>query len=294
MLELEWRIKVVSEKPFVENALINMYMESSRVNYAENVFKGMSIHVRDVISWNTMITGYIWYKKHSLALALFRLMVQEQGNGILDPGILVKVMPAVVSLQQGREIHGFGLKRGYCRSNLYFSSSLLHMYAEYGAVNSAAKLFENLGNRDVVTWTAMITAYAKHGRSEDSLRLFNNMRRQGLKPNNITFTSVFITCSQAGLVEEAKEYFNCMTQEYGLMPEVHNYAALVDMLCRTGQLREALMFIEAMPVKPTAPIWGALLASCGKRCGEARMIRETMKRCRMKNVVGLSALHVTN
>ncbi|XP_042507206.1 pentatricopeptide repeat-containing protein At4g38010-like [Macadamia integrifolia] len=322
--------KPETTRPFVKNALIHMYIESLRcLTYAEKVFQGMAAEERDVVTWTTMISGYLHCKLENKALETFQSMLWEyHENASLDAVTLAAVIPALRSLWQGKEIHCFAIKNGHDRRNMFVISSLLNMYAEYGAIGYATKIFQRVEERNVVVWTAMIMGYAKHGLSEGCLRLFDEMRLQaGVTPNELTFMGVFTACSHAGLVEKAQECFKVMTQEYGLMPDLHHYAAMVDVLGRAGRLREARNFIEAMPMKPSTPIWGSLLAYCGlhqdmelaeevakivldlepdnpgnfvhlsnmlaqeQRWDDASMVRETMKCLGLKKVPGCSFVH---
>ncbi|KAI3994394.1 hypothetical protein MKX01_012651 [Papaver californicum] len=167
----------------VENALIHMYLESSCLSYAEKVFQGISTDIRDRITWTTMISGYVRNDMHYLALATFRCMLMQQqqcncGEVVLslDSATLATVMPSLTLLRHGKEIHCFALKRGFDRSNVFVATSLLHMYGELGSIECAAKQFKRVEEKkNVAVWTAMLTAYAKHGRSNDCFRLFDEM-----------------------------------------------------------------------------------------------------------------------
>ncbi|KAJ8628849.1 hypothetical protein MRB53_022172 [Persea americana] len=311
---------------FVGNALVHMYLELNCLSYAEKVFEGMCS--RDLITWTTMISGYVRCGLGSLAVAAFRLLVEK--NVKLDPVVLVCVMPAIGFLWLGKEMHGFVVRRGLEGSNAFIGSSLLHMYAEFGSIEYAANLFERIHEKNAVLWTTMIMAYAKHGKSEDSLRLFEQMRREaGVTPNHLTFMGVLTACAHAGLVEQAKECFKCMIDEHQLKPDMHHYAAMVDVMGRAGQLREAMEFIRAMPVEPSPPVWGALLASCavhqdlemgrevaeivmrmepenpsnfvllsnmfagGQRWDEVGIVRETMRRRGLQKEFGSSLIYAS-
>ena len=76
------------------------------------------------------------------------------------------------------------------------------MYAKCGSIKTARKLFDNMSNKNVVSWNAMIVGYGMHGYGEDALVLFTPMQQRGVKPNEITFISVLSACSHAGLVDE--------------------------------------------------------------------------------------------
>ncbi|XP_077216268.1 putative pentatricopeptide repeat-containing protein At3g23330 [Tasmannia lanceolata] len=264
VIRREFQAKVtVTRRSYVENALIHMYLESSCLIYAERIFQQIPMEKRDLVRWTTMISGYARYKLGNLAITAFRSMV-NCGIGKPDPVSFAAVMPSVGSLQEGKEMHCFAIRSGFDDSNAFVASSLLHMYAELGSISCAAKFFERILDRNVVVWTVMIMAYAKHGQCEDSLKLFEEMRTQtSVIPNCLTFMAVLTACAHGGMVEQAKECFKCMTNEYGLTADMHHYAAMVDVLGRAGRLKEAFDFIQAMPVEPSAPVLGALLASCG-------------------------------
>jgi pentatricopeptide repeat protein len=123
-------------------------------------------------------------------------------------------------------------------------------------------VFNNMSQRDVVSWTAILAGYGVHGHGKETLKLFQEMQQAGLKPNHITFTALLSACSHAGLVNEGWLYFDCMSRDYCIAPSAEHYACMVDLLGRAGRLDEAYEFIQNMPIKPTGSVWGALLGAC--------------------------------
>lgn len=112
-------------------------------------------------------------------------------------------------------------------------------------------------DRDVVSWSSLISACALHGEAETALEMFRRMEDAGLEPDGITFLAVLKACSHAGLPDEALRCFARM-REAGS----DHYACLVDVLGRAGRLWEAYEVIKGMPVEVTAKAWGALLGAC--------------------------------
>ncbi|CAD6340467.1 unnamed protein product [Miscanthus lutarioriparius] len=147
-------------------------------------------------------------------------------------------------------------------------------------------------DRNVVSWTAMVSGYAQNGRHEDAVRTFLEMwegagvrpnevtvssvlpacaavgalalgkKMTGAKPDGITFVGVILACTHGGLVDEGKLLFNSMREEFGLKPRIEHYGCMVDLLGRAGLLKEADSLIASMPMEPDAVIWGALLGAC--------------------------------
>eukprot|EP01018_Ginkgo_biloba_P034994 Gb_38301 [translate_table: standard] len=248
----------------LRNSLVGMYTKCGRIEIARHLFDKMS--VRDAVSWSAMISGYA---QHGLANEALILFHQMQLAGLKsDMVAMVSVLPAcsdLAALQQGKMIHGCIVKSGF-ESNVVVGTALVDMYAKCGSIKVARQVFDKMPNRDVVSWSAMIAGYGMHGHGGDALALFSQMQQIGLKPNNITFISVLSACSHAGLVDEGKQFFDCMLRDYCITPTVKHYACMVDLLGRAGCLDEALDFINNMPLEPDASVWGALLGACRIHC----------------------------
>ncbi|XP_057862105.2 pentatricopeptide repeat-containing protein At1g08070, chloroplastic [Cryptomeria japonica] len=249
---------------FVETALVDMYAKCGNIEKAHIVFDKML--EKNAVSWNVMIAGYAQNGHGSDALKLFHEM---QRAGIKPNSItMVSILPAcahMATLQQGIEIHNYIIQNGYS-SNSLVGSALIDMYAKCGDIKDARRVFDEMPTRCVGFWNAMITAYALHGRGEDSLAIFNQMQHTALMPDHITFTGVLSACTHAGMVCEGMELFDCMNRVYHIAPRAEHYACVVDLLGRAGCLDEACGIINSMPFEPTASICGALLASCRTHC----------------------------
>eukprot|EP01018_Ginkgo_biloba_P015176 Gb_08049 [translate_table: standard] len=244
----------------VGSALVAMYAKCGSITDAHHVFDKMS--ERDVVSWNAMITGYAQIGQSGDALKLFCQMQQVgvKTDLVTIPSVL-SACSHLAALQQGKEIHDYIIKNGY-NSDLFVMNSLIDMYAKCGSLEDASHLFGKMSQTNVVSWTVMIAGFGMHGQSKESLRLFYQMQQLGMKPNHITFTAVLSACSHSGLVDEGWQYFKRMNQDYQIMPAMEHYACMVDLLGRSGQLDEALEFIQNMPLVPQACMWGSLLGAC--------------------------------
>ena len=146
-------------------------------------------------------------------------------------------------------------------NDLYVATSLIDMYCKCGQLIMARQAFDGMKNRNIRSWTAMIAGYGSHGSGHEAMEIFADMRRSHLKPNSVTFVSVLSACSHSGLLNEGRHWFNAM-KDHNIDPGLEHYACMVDLLGRSGRLKEALALIKSMPFKPDAVIWGALLAAC--------------------------------
>ncbi|MCI76728.1 pentatricopeptide repeat-containing protein, partial [Trifolium medium] len=75
-----------------------------------------------------------------------------------------------------------------------------------------------------------------HGRGEDALRVFDEMRKAALVPDGITFLVVLYACSHSGMADRGINLFYRMSKDFGIEPGAEHYACMVDLLGRAGRL----------------------------------------------------------
>lgn len=279
------------------NALVDMYAKCGRINEARRVFDKMPIRnavsettmvsgyakaasvkdarlmftkmmVKDIVSWNALIAGYTQNGENEEALELFRMLKRES----VCPthytfGNLLNACANLADLQLGRQAHTHVLKHGFRfqfgeEPDIFVGNSLIDMYMKCGSVEEGCRVFENMVERDYVSWNAMIVGYAQNGCGVEALELFRKMLLSGEQPDHVTMIGALCACSHAGLVEEGRHYFSSMTEEHGLLPLKDHYTCMVDLLGRAGCLDEAKNLIESMPMQPDAVVWGSLLGAC--------------------------------
>ncbi|KAK4477589.1 hypothetical protein RD792_016825 [Penstemon davidsonii] len=134
-------------------------------------------------------------------------------------------------------------------------NAILDGYVKAGEMREAFELFERMPFRDVVSWSTVISGYAKVG-DIDMARLLD------LKPDKVTLVGVLSACNHAGLVKEGTSYFHGMENDYGIIPEIELYGCVIDLLGRGGHLTEAFRLLHAMPFEPNVVIWSSLLGAC--------------------------------
>ncbi|CAN0923951.1 Putative pentatricopeptide repeat-containing protein At1g68930 [Linum grandiflorum] len=245
---------------FVDSALLDMYCKCQNVNYAESVFKRMKF--RNVVSWTAMLVGY---GQNGLSEQAIRVYSEMQQNGIQPEdftlGSVISSCANLASLEEGTQFHAQALLTGLI-SSITVSNALITLYGKCGSVEECDQLFNEMNFRDEVSWTAMVSGYAQFGKAEKTIDLFEEMLRQGLKPDSVTFIGVLSACSRAGLVEKGNQYFESMSRDHGINPSRDHYTCMIDLLSRAGRLEEAKDFIHKMPFAPDAIGWATLLSSC--------------------------------
>ncbi|XP_010527947.1 PREDICTED: pentatricopeptide repeat-containing protein At2g03380, mitochondrial isoform X2 [Tarenaya hassleriana] len=274
----------------VANTLVNMY---GKCHQNRDSFYAFEMETdKDVVAWNSIISGFSQNGSAQEALLLFHCMLSE--SVAPDAVTVVSILSACASLgalSVGSSLHAYSVKSGFLSpSNVYVGTALLDFYAKCGDVEYARTVFDAMEEKNTITWSAMIGGYGKQGDTKGSLEIFDEMLKRQKKPNEATFTSILSVCSHTGMIEEGKKYFSSMYKDYKYTPSTKHYACMVDMLARAGKLEEALDVIEKMPVQPDERCFGAFLHGCGlhARWDQVNQVRELMKQRGMNKIRGHS------
>ncbi|KAL5983512.1 hypothetical protein ACLOJK_017598 [Asimina triloba] len=242
------------------NTLLTGYAKCGFLDVSRKLFDEMPI--RNAVSWGAMITAYAQGGEPHEALGLF----QEMKNVNVKPNwaTIVSVLSACAhlgALERGKQVHLY-VNESKMKLDSIIGTALIDMYAKCGCIVNAFRIFKEMASKDVYSWTAMIGGLAVNGSGEKALELFGEMERAGVRPNEVTFVGVLCACCHGGLVQTAKQYFDSMRMVYRIEPQIEHYGCMVDTLGRAGLLEEALSFVNSMPMKPNAMLWGTLLGAC--------------------------------
>ncbi|KAJ6819452.1 pentatricopeptide repeat-containing protein [Iris pallida] len=242
------------------NSMIGGYARCGSMEAARSLFCRMP--VKDNVSWSTMILGYVRNGQPKEAISVYRELRTE---GFIEPDniTMVSVLTACSSLgalEEGKAIHDY-IQSNDIELDNPLATTLIDMYSKCGCPARALEVFQGTASeKDVLTWTAMISGFSTNGDAEGALRLFRAMTA---KPNPVTFLAVLTACAHAGLVEEGNSIYSSMIGEHKLEPEMAHLGCMVDLLGRAGRLDEALEFIVRCGYEVVdVTVWGALLGAC--------------------------------
>ncbi|KAA8525103.1 hypothetical protein F0562_007033 [Nyssa sinensis] len=236
------------------NAMLDMYVKCGCLIAAREIFE--KTDTRDVFSWTSMIHGYA--KNGELELA--RKCFDEMPNrNVVSWNAMIAGYSQNNQPKEALDLFHDMEKAGLVPTESTLAS-VLSACAQSGCLDLA--LFNELRERDLVSWNSMIVGYASHGHAEKALTLFEKMRSMGFNPDDITLVGVLSACSHGGLVTQAWEYYSNMERLFGLKPKVEHYSCMIDLLGRIGLLEAAYDLITKMPLEPDEAAWGALLNAC--------------------------------
>uniref|UniRef100_A0A7N0VMW1 Pentatricopeptide repeat-containing protein n=1 Tax=Kalanchoe fedtschenkoi TaxID=63787 RepID=A0A7N0VMW1_KALFE len=244
---------------FVGSALVFMYVTFDKLVDARNVFDRMPD--RDSVLWTSMLAGYAQQEEPAAGLSLFRDMVEHRVE--LDGVVMVSLLLVcghLGLLKQGKSVHGWCVRKCLFLG-LSLGNALIDTYVKCAKLKYSHAVFDQMPERDVISYSAIILGYGLTNKVDMALSLFDSMLSQGIKPNDVTFLGVLSACAHGGLVPSARNYFTMM-RENGVAPELKHYACMVDCLARAGLVQDAEELVQQMPIEADGAVLGALLSGC--------------------------------
>lgn len=245
----------------LSGSLINAYAKCGKVESAHRIYRSMI--KKDIISCTALITGYAREGNYSGdVLDLFKELtaMNMRLDGVLLCSML-NICANIASLILGRQIYALSLKHQPCY-DVAMGNALVDMYAKCGEIGDANHAFDEMEEKNVISWTSLISGYGRNGHGDKAIALYKRMELEGLKPNDITFLSLLFACSHTGLTSEGWECFDTMVNKYNILPRAEHFSCLVDLYARAGLLEDAQTLICDMNIKPNASLWGAILGAC--------------------------------
>ncbi|KAJ4952819.1 hypothetical protein NE237_029651 [Protea cynaroides] len=237
---------------FVQNSFLHLYGVCCNCNEATKLFDEMP--VRDVVSWNALISGYVKAGLFAEALNLFMKMDMEP-----NVATVVNVLVAcgrLGNLGIGRLIQGLIFK-GRFEMGLEIGNALIDMYVKSECMNEARRLFDELPTRDIISWTCIISGLVQCKRPKEALELFRAMQDSGVEPDRVTLSSVISACASLGAFVCGR-WVHEYIERCGIEWDIHIGTALVDMYAKCGCVEMALDIFHGMRQKNVLT-WNALL-----------------------------------
>ncbi|KAK6150612.1 hypothetical protein DH2020_015544 [Rehmannia glutinosa] len=126
-------------------------------------------------------------------------------------------------------------------------TSLIDAYAKAGEMGSASELFRELPEKDMVAWTAMVTGFVQNSKPREALEYFERMQNAGVQADEVTLVGVINACAQLGAAKYA-HWVRDVAENSGFRPanDVHVGSALIDMYSKCGCVDDAYNVFESM------------------------------------------------
>ncbi|XP_022144843.1 pentatricopeptide repeat-containing protein At1g08070, chloroplastic [Momordica charantia] len=238
-------------------ALISGYALWGYMDRARQMFDEMP--VRDVVSWNAMIAGYAQTGRSKEALLLFEEM--REANVAPNESTIVSVLSACAqsnALDLGNLMRSWIEDRGL-RSNLKLVNALIDMYSKCGDLLTAREFFDEMPERDVISWNVMIGGYTHICNYKEALALFRQMLASGIEPTDITFLNILPSCAHLGAIDLGMWIHAYINKNFN-SASTSLWTSLIDMYAKCGNIDAARQVFDGMKTKSLAS-WNAMI--CG-------------------------------
>ncbi|GMG99771.1 hypothetical protein Nepgr_001611 [Nepenthes gracilis] len=257
---------------------VSVCRAENQMTYAALVFQ-QSLYP-NIILFNSMIKGYSLCGPFEKALHLFTRM---RNRGIWPDeytfGPLIKACCNLCDLSAGQCIHGEILKLGF-ESHSSVGIGIVELYANCERTDDAKKLFDEIPQRDVVSWNLLINGFcksgdvdrglhlfremsersiaswntlisffSKNGRDDEALELFRKMQVDGFKPDETTVVSILPACARLGAVDVGKWIHSHAQSSELFRDSITGGNSILNFYCKCGEIEAALMIFREMPLK---------------------------------------------
>ncbi|KAH0975458.1 hypothetical protein GBA52_017357 [Prunus armeniaca] len=135
-------------------------------------------------------------------------MEGKKADSILIASVLAAVAQ-IGNVGPGCEIHAYVLRHGL-ESHVMISSALIVMYSKCRFLGMGTHVFEIMPEKNIISYNSLILGLGLHGLASEAFRVFDEILRNGLKPDEYTFTALLGACCHAGLVKDGREIFRIM------------------------------------------------------------------------------------
>ncbi|XP_073281091.1 pentatricopeptide repeat-containing protein At3g12770 [Primulina huaijiensis] len=241
---------------FVITKLIRRCCDLKEVEYARQLFDEFP---KPYVSlWNAIIKGY---STHDMLDKVVEMYWRMQGEFVSPdshtfPHVL-KACGGLAAEEIGLAVHAQILRHGL-EGDVVVQNGLVAFYVKCGQNDCARVVFDGLSNRNVVSWTSIISGYTQHGHPMDALRIFRDMRGSGVKPDWISLVSAAKAYSDVDDMEQGRCLHSLVTK-MGLEFEPDLRIALTSLYAKCGQVMAAKSLFDRMKVQNVI-LWNAMIS----------------------------------
>ncbi|KAL6336657.1 hypothetical protein AAG906_035971 [Vitis piasezkii] len=240
--------KGLHQDHFLISQFLTLCNSLSNFSYTTSVFNGVSSP--STVLWNTYIKGYSENYSVSLTVSLFIRM--KRSDAVPDKFTypsLIKACSKVCGVKEGVAFHGSAVRCGV-GGDVFVMTSLIDLYGKCGEILCARKVFDEMGERNVVSWTAMIAGYASFSDLVEARKLFDEMPEK----NAVSWNAIISGYVKCGDLRSARKMFDEMPHR-----NVVSFTTMIDGYAKSGDMASARFVFEEAPERDVVA-WSALIS----------------------------------
>lgn len=218
----------------VRTAFMVTYSKCGTVDEAFKLFSTAN-GVQSVVTWTAMIGGFVQNDDNKEAVDLFCRMNREgvRPNHFTYSTVLASKPSSLLC-----QLHAQIIKADYEKVPSV-ATALLDAYVKTGNTIESARVFDSITEKDIVAWSAMLAGLAQIGDSEKAMEVFIQLVKEGVKPNEFTFSSVINACSSPAATVEHGRQIHASAIKSGKSNALCVSSALVTMYSKRGNIESA-------------------------------------------------------
>lgn len=257
------KLKGLQDDISVCNALIDMYAKCGSTNEAQGVFN--KTRGKDVVTWTTMINGYVL---NADARNAFELCWQMQLDGVMPNSVTIVLLLQAcatlheLNLQQGKCLHAWVIRRDHFR-DMIIETALIDMYAKCNHVHLSFRVFAQSCQKRVAPWNAMISGYMHNGLASNALLFFKQILYEAVHPDVVTISSILPVYADLANVQQSCNIHGYLLR-CGFLSKNEVLTGLIDAYSKCGNLESSHKIFTEVPEKcRDITLWSALIAGYG-------------------------------
>ncbi|XP_019057512.1 PREDICTED: pentatricopeptide repeat-containing protein At3g24000, mitochondrial [Tarenaya hassleriana] len=240
------------------NTLIHMYARFGRIGIARYVFDEMA--ERNEASWNTMMSGLVVVRFYREGMEFLREMCDlgVKPSGFFISSLVTACDRSGLMFTEGVQVHGFVVKCGFL-SDVYVGTAMLHFYGVYGLVSCSRKLFDEMPDRNVASWTSLMVGYKDMDEPDEVMDIYKGMIREGVGCNENSMALVIRSCGLLKGEFLGSQVIGQMMKS-GLENKLAVENSLISMFGSFGNIEDARYIFDHMPERDTIS-WNSIVAA---------------------------------
>ncbi|KAF5741932.1 pentatricopeptide repeat-containing family protein [Tripterygium wilfordii] len=230
------RINGLENNEFLRTKLVHLYTSCGSLEDAQKVFDECSSTC--VYPWNALIRGTVIAggRRYRDVLSTYSEM-REQGVelNVYTFSSVIKSFAGAHALRQGLKTHALLVKNGFMDSCI-LRTSLIDMYFKCGRIKLGCRMFEEIGERDIVVWGAMIAGFAHNRRQNEALDYMRMMIDEGIYPNSVIVTTILPVIGEVSARKLGQEVHAFALKKKRYLEQLPVNSGLIDMYCKCGDM----------------------------------------------------------
>lgn len=254
--------KGLGDKLIAKNALVDMYVKCNKMDEARGVFDKMSD--RDVVTWTSMMNGYILNGDARSAIELCPLMqVDAIRPNAVTLASLLSACGELVDSKHGKCMHAWAIKQKL-DSDVNVETALIGMYAKCKFIKHSFQVFSRTSKTRTPPWNAILSGCVHNGLARQAITLFKDMRLEAVPPDDATLKSLLPAYATIADLRQATNFHSYLMRS-GFCSKTDVATGLVDIYSKCGSLDYAHRTFNGIPVKDKDIIlWSVIIAGYGK------------------------------